>query len=227
MKTSYLTAFSLMLASGAVFSERTTPYCAETIIQVDIDQVTDLGFSGRDLLNLSRPERTLDWAWEYKLGTTQLTLSAQSSSRTARYIDSVAVYPDGVSDVAIVCPNRVEVDAWVTFSTTDDAFNERWHTVLSDTDGTDCRPETGDLCLAPGHEATFTYGFSREGLNGSFYNEIVVPEDHTINFYAEGKFTVNAASANVFGQAYSCADDICNSYYVHGGRTPEGAGPIR
>lgn len=225
MKTSFVT-LAFLLASGALISDGIKPYCAETVIEVDIDHITELGFSGGDLLNLANVERSLDWSWEYKEGTTTLTLFAQSAAQTARFIDSVAVYPDGAIEIGIICPDRVEVDAWVTFVTEDGAFDERFYVQLYDTDGTDCRTETGDLCLTPGHEAKFATTFGHQTLNGNFYHEVLVPEDWTIDFYVEGKFKADGAQSNVYGQAFTCEDDICNSYYVHGGRTPEGTGPI-
>lgn len=210
-----------VLISSAGFSEGNMPYCAESVLEIGLNEQTDLGFSARDLLNLASGQKRLEWAWDYKEETTTLTMRVTSVARTARYIDAVAVYPDGAPEVAIVCPDRVEVDAWVDFATVDGASAERWSTTLFDTDGTDCMTETGDLCLAPGTEANFLYKFDRKRLNGSFYGDVPVPEDLTVDFYAHGTFRADSASANVYGQAYSCSNDACYAYYIHGGHTAE------
>jgi len=199
------------------------PYCHETVHEIDLDQTTAIGFSARDLINLSKSKATADWSWDYRPGFTSLTLWARSVAKKARYIDSVAVYPDGAPDVSIICANRVEVDAWVTFATEDGALNERWYTTLYDTDGSDCLPETGDPCLPPGSEANFLHGFHLDHLHGNFYHEMAIPKDVTIDFYARGRLAQGLTMADVFGHAYACSDSngICHSYYVHGGSTKD------
>lgn len=222
MKTNYVAALAWLLASGALYSSSAMPYCAETITEVNVDQVTALGFSGQDLIDKAARENNLPWTWDYKNGSTSLTMTTGSFAQKARYIDSVAVYPDGVPDTRIICADRVEVDAWVNFSTDDGAFNEHWHTVLYDTDGTDCMPEIGDRCVPPGEEANFAYGFSRESLTGSFYKEVTVPADLTLDFYAHGTFSEGAVAAHVGGIAHGCGvdgNDACYAFYIYGGHS--------
>ncbi len=212
--------------SIAAFADGNMPYCAESVLPIGLDQTTDLGFSARDLLNLTNGTKELPWLWDYKDESTTLSVRVSSVARGARYIDSVAVYPDNAPEIEIICANRVEVDAWINFTTSDGAFNERWSTTIYDTDGTDCIPETGDLCLDPGSEANFLHKFDRQRLNGTFYGDVPVPEDLTVDFYAKGLFRANGFAANVFGHAYSCGDDACYAYFIHGGHTAIPLDPV-
>lgn len=220
MRKNQMLFLSIMVSCGILLADHhSIPFCAESVIEVDIDQSTDLGFSARDLLNLASGERELAWDWDYKEDATLLEIRSTSIASKARYIDSVAVYPDGAVEIGIICPDRLEVDAWISFATQDGGFSERWYTKIYDTDGTDCMPETGDPCLAPGTEAKFNYEFNRESLNGTFYSDVAVPEELTVDFSAEGRFTKDSAFAIVHGRAYSCSDDACYAYYIHGGHT--------
>lgn len=207
---------ALALVPSFGFADANMPYCAESVVTVLLDEITELGFSARDLLDLtSRPRHAL-WSWDYKEDVTELSLRVASVARTARYIDSVAVYPEGAPDIAVICPDRVEVDAWVHFSTSDGAFAERWNTTIFATDGTDCHDAK---CKAPGTLARFSHQFSRDHLNGNFYGDVPVLENQTFRFFAEGSFSNDAFEANVFGQAYGCDNDVCYSDYLRGGHS--------
>lgn len=219
MKKTCLAILLLILSASSV-SSVDMPYCADTVYEIDLDQTTSLGFSPRDLLNLAGGTKYIDWTWDYREGSTKLVIRTANTTQTARYIDSVAVYPNGAPEVHIICPDRVEVDAWVTFATDDGAFNERWYSTIYDTDGTDCMNETGDPCYEPGTEAVFNHQFARQNLTGEFYKEVAVPEEVTVDFYAEVKFRALTTRANVYGQAHSCNDDVCYADYIHGGHTP-------
>ncbi len=207
MKTLLLAALALIFCAHSHVFASQMPYCQETMHEIDIDQSTDIGFAARDLINLSFNKVHQDWSWDYREGSTFLTFFARSVAKKARYVDSVAVYPDGAPDISIICAKRVEIDAWVNFATEDGAFSERWYTTLYDTDGTDCMPETGDPCLEPGTEANFIKPFHLQDLYGSFYEEIAVPDDITVDFYARGRFAQNLAMADVYGHAYSCSEN--------------------
>lgn len=225
MKTFWFLALPLFVYTNTLIADSIAkPYCAETIIDVGVDEITPLGFSARDLIRHASGRHNLDWTWEYKPNTetNQLNLTVASAARTARFIDSVAVYPNGAAEVYIICADRVEVDAWVSFNTIGGEFDEHWFTTLFDTDGTDCMPEIGDLCLVPGSEAQFIHRFDHNTMRGTFYDDVVIPDDVTVDFYARGNFSNDAISVSVDGKAYSCSNDACYAYFIHGGRTPTG-----
>jgi hypothetical protein len=209
--------FLATLMGNAILADM--PYCDEQVTEIDIGQSSALGFSGTDLVEIANQDHRLRWIWDYKVGTTWLHLTATSFADKARYIHSVPVYSDDGPDIIILCPDRLEVDAWIRFATDDGAFDETWFVTLYDTDGTDCIGETEEACPAPGSEANFDHGFDHESIDGHFYSDIEAPEED-LDFYAHGAFRHESAQVDVIGQAYVCEHDYCYSYYVHGGHTP-------
>lgn len=212
---------SVMIFGLSGFADGGLPYCAESVLEIDLDDNRDMGFSANDLLHLASGRHELDWVWDYKDGSTALSMFVRSVARTARFIDSVAVYPEGANpDVGIVCTDRLEVDAWIDFVTADGAFSERWYTALYATDGTDCESRIDYICPMPGTFAKFYHGFDHKTINGTFYGDVPVPEDVSLNFYAQGTFYYGIASALVSGLSSSCTNDICYADFIHGGHTP-------
>lgn len=223
MRTQWPWLFLHLLVGTAAWSENSVqPYCAKSSVEVPLDDRSYLGFSGHDLLDLSVTHTRLPWVWDYRESdNTFLTMRVTSVARTAHYIHSVPVYPEGGSDQSIICADHLEVDAWIDLYTPDGRFHERWHTVLFDTDGTDCMLETSDLCPPPGTEARFTYEFQPSELNGNFYGDVPIPEGQITNFTVEGQFRREGIFVNVYGNAIQCTNDICYWELLPGGHSIE------
>ena len=116
---------------GDTTDEYNGPYCEETTTSVSLDEVTDLGHSAQDLLDLAVGEHleTMTWADDGDVG---LTMTVSSDATEASYITGEAVYPDTgeVPTIAAVCPPRLEVAIDVDFVTDDGSLDESFAATL-------------------------------------------------------------------------------------------------
>lgn len=112
------------------------PGCEETPTVVALDEVTALGFSAQDLLDLAQGQHDETFRWARDGSTTPMLLQVDFDAGEARYVDSVPVEDDanGVEpDLAAICESRVEVDVMIAFSTDDGAFDEVFSAPLTAT----------------------------------------------------------------------------------------------
>lgn len=126
----------IVLALAACAEQQATSEaasCEDTPTALALDEASPLGFSPQDVVDVALGTFMAPLAWEGG-GTTELTLDVHSAG-TARFVTSDAVYPDSGIEPAILCEDRVEVDATVSFTTADGAFDETWPVVLRSTDG--------------------------------------------------------------------------------------------
>jgi len=138
-RLSFIAALGFAASSLALLSacprndvEGEGPTCEDTATVIALDDETSLGFSASALVALAVTPSPFATDFVYaRGGSTALTLGVQNPAE-ARFIDSVAVYPeDGVFPaIAIECHDRLEVDANATFVTADGAFNEVFAVVL-------------------------------------------------------------------------------------------------
>lgn len=101
------------------------PTCQDTPTDVTLEEVTELGFSAAEVLARLPASEVALLTWEGG-GTTDLTLT-YAPAAAARFVDSVAVYPDGDGEtpaIAVICEDRVEIDLDFTIATTDGALDE-------------------------------------------------------------------------------------------------------
>lgn len=106
--------------------------CEDHPTELAFDEASPLGFTPAELVaGIPASESpVLTWA---DGGTTLLTLG-WTAGTTARYVESVEVYPDDGGEhtlMAPVCDDRVEVDGTLTFATDDGAFAEVWTVVVA------------------------------------------------------------------------------------------------
>jgi hypothetical protein len=130
------------------------PYCEETVTVLDsLDSPTPAGVTAGELLALVEGQRTAEFAYAEAggeavhvsiepggAGSTELTLDLSRPANGAlRWIDSVEVDPTGpgpTADIAVHCPNRLELDAELSFATADGVFAELFDvTVAAEIDG--------------------------------------------------------------------------------------------
>jgi len=106
--------------------DETGAYCEETSTVIDLDEQTALGFAAQEVIDALAFVHETDLVYGDG-GTAALTIDLRFDGGEARYVDSEAVYPDGVSEAsAILCDSYVEIDVTVDFFTDDGVFDETW-----------------------------------------------------------------------------------------------------
>ena len=174
--------------------------CEETttLLSSSSTQSQLVGISGDELLALAT---TLVTSATYSNDTATLTQAPSGGSAlltlTTTYnggeineIDSVFV--QGPQEIALNCPNRLEVGVRLALLTDDGAFNETWDAVLVGTDSSD----TG---LPDSLETAISATFDPELLTGSF--EIVSinieGEVDSVQGHVAHEFTIGAIEGNI------------------------------
>lgn len=114
--------------------EASGPSCVDTPTDVTMDEVTPLGFAANDVLPLAAGTHGVQFVYPDDGAT--VTTIVVTPGAAARYVDSVADYPDtgAVPAIDVICESRVEIDATETFVSADGAFDEAWDYVLSATE---------------------------------------------------------------------------------------------
>ncbi len=118
---------------------------------------------------------------------------------TARFVESVAVYPDrggSMEAIGVVCDNRLEIDGSLTFATGDGAFDETFASVL----------------LATADAVRVYEELELDGLTGSFdITPFVDTTDYdALSAWLDVRFADGASSGVIEGQA-SGEDDCSGS----------------
>lgn len=136
-------------------------YCEDTATVLAMDEVSELGFSGNDVLDNLEGERSTVMRYLESGTDTGLTMDVRYDGGEVRFVESVAVYPDhdgigNTMEAAIDCQDRLEIDVAVTFASGDGVFDEDWDVALRSTD-----PSAGDFDLADLDPTDFsgTYDF--------------------------------------------------------------------
>ena len=120
------------------------PHCEDTVFELDADATTPSGHSVAEVLALIEGERQVELRYpgpdpevsvehdyvdaEPTTLTIDLTpaLASKLGTASVRWIESEEVYPTSgpAPAIAIECPDRLEIDAALGFSTLDGAFAE-------------------------------------------------------------------------------------------------------
>lgn len=155
-----------MLSSGC---ETHYPHCEETATVLDsLDSPTPAGVTAREIFALIEGERSAEL--EYKEpgggsvhveiepggeGSTALSLGlSRKPNGELRWIDAEEVHPTGpgpVAEIAVYCPDRLEIDAQLELDTADGVFAELFEVVVG-VDMDEVEGIGGELGVARIHE---------------------------------------------------------------------------
>lgn len=147
----------LMFACGEVNEDSWFPGCDETTTVLDIDEVSNLGFSGTELFDALGGIRT--YTGEYDIGgTAETTETLTLGSGDVLLVERVESQPPegftgAIPAIAVICDDTVQVPVDVTVSTDDGTFEESATAVLEGS--------TVD-------RATWSAEIAAGGLSGSF-----------------------------------------------------------
>lgn len=165
------------------------PYCEETVTVLDsLDSPTPAGVTAGEVLAVIEGERHMQL--EYREpgggaahveidpggeGSTELHIElSRQQDGALRWIDAQEVYPTGpgpVAEIAVHCPDRIEIDATLGFATVDGVFAELLDvTVQADID--EYNEVTGPLGVARIRRA-----FDPDELMGAFEVVSIDPPD--------------------------------------------------
>jgi hypothetical protein len=133
----------LALSSGC---ETQYPYCEETVTVLEsLDSPTPAGATPNEIFALIEGERSADFEYTEPNGdamhveiepggegSTALALS-RAANGELRWVDAEEVYPTGpgpVAEIAVYCPDRLEIDAQLELETADGVFAEIFDVVV-------------------------------------------------------------------------------------------------
>ncbi len=172
MNRALLTIPAWLLVAGCFIDKEATddgPYCEETPTVVTLEEVTELGFSGADLLVLAEGSFEEELTWLTDDSTTTVTVDVAYAEGEVRYVTSEAVYPDeGETSIAIgiECEDYLELDVTIAIATVDGSLAESLDTTISSYDGT---VSTTRQSFAP-EEIQGTYEYTE--MDPSEYDEL-------------------------------------------------------
>ena len=114
------------------------PYCENTPTAISLGDAAAMGFSGADMLALTQGgfDETLTWA--ASATTTPIHISVGYAEGEVRFVDSIAVYPEGDGDtpaIGVECEDFMEVDVSIIITTEDGALDETYELALASADG--------------------------------------------------------------------------------------------
>jgi hypothetical protein len=211
---SSIAALGFVVSAAAVLSgcprndvEGDGPTCEDTPTVIALDDDTALGFSANALVALAVTPSPFAAELVYaRGGSTPLTLVVQDPGE-ARFVDSVAVYPDdGVTPaIGIECHDRLEVDANATFVSGDGAFNEAFAVVLRSeaVDAVTMNASLDPLAL----QGTYDVSLDVPEPDLAAFEEVSLPID--VAFDSDG----SSGTVAVFGTGKeTCDDDTCTAF---------------
>ena len=201
MHRTLLTIPAWILLVGCFEGDKNTledgPYCEDSPTVITLEEATALGFSGADLLLLAEGEHTETLVWAETEATTPLAVGVSYDAGEVRYIDSVAVYPEGDGDtpaIGVECFARVEVDVTISLATEDGAFDESFDLALSSEDGV---------------HASAGLSFDHGDLAGSYEFTLMDPSEYDdVSHSLRVTFDEAGCSGELTAQAEGC-DDAC------------------
>jgi hypothetical protein len=136
---------ALVLSSGC---ETQYPYCEETVTVLEsLDSPTPAGVTAAEIFEVIEGERSADFEYTEPggggvhveiepggEGSTALTLAlSRLQAGEVRWVDAEEVYPTGpgpVAEIAVYCPDRLEIDAQLELDTADGVFAEIFDVVV-------------------------------------------------------------------------------------------------
>jgi hypothetical protein len=172
------------------------PYCENTPTVVTLEETTELGFSGADLMALAEGgfDETLTWIEDGS--TTPVHVSVGYAEGEVRYVSSEAVYPDSdepTIDIGIECQDYLEVDVSLVITTEDGALDESLELALRSDEGTRV---SGSLEL------------DHTQLDGSYEFTLMDPSEYdSVTHFLDVLFEESGCSGELMAQAEGCDDD--------------------
>ncbi len=172
------------------------PYCEDTPTVLALDEVSELGFSGQDMLDLAEGTFTEDLRYQLDppLADTIVAVDVAYDAGEVRFIHSEAVYPETngpTNDIGVVCWDRMEVDVDVSLYTDDTLFAEDW-------DG---------VTLEAASESQVELYRSLDSFGGPFdLWDYADPDADEVRAFVEIRFDADGSHGALSGQA-SGADD--------------------
>ena len=195
--------FALLLAGCPSKEEADSgPTCEDTPTTITADEATSLGFTITEVLAALPAGESTEFA--YADGTTTPLEVAFVPGTAYRFVDSEAVYPEGMTtDIGILCEDRLEVDGTLHFATEDGAFAEDFAVTLTAT--------TVD-------EARIWQELDLDGLTGTF--DIVPFVDATdydeLKAWISAVYAGGVSTGSVEGQASGAEEcdpgDTCTAW---------------
>jgi hypothetical protein len=171
------------------------PHCEDSPAVVTLEEITELGFTGADMLALAQGEHLETLSWAADGSTSPVLVTVTYSEGEVRFVDSEAVYPDtGMTiGIGIECSDRVELDATIAISTEDGALAESYELTLASGDGTSVSARSS---------------FDHEAMQGSYTFSLMDPSEydsvtHSLSFL----FDEAGSSGEFSAQAEGCDDD--------------------
>lgn len=197
-------ALSLLALVGCPSKEALDegPHCEDTPTDIALDEANALGFTAAEVLATLPTSESTELAYE-DLSTTTLDIAFAPGS-AARFVDSEAVYPEGMTtDIGVICDDRLEVDGTLHFFTGDGAFAEELAVTLT-------APSLAD--------AGIWEELDLDGLSGTFDIEPFVDatDYDTLKAWISVAFGGGVSTGAVEGQASGqddCEDgDTCTAW---------------
>jgi hypothetical protein len=173
------------------------------------DDISVLGFSGQQVLDHVSGEHvtTLTWSDQapQELPATQLTVAVSYNNGRVAYLDNEwrsdnsGTRSSGTRDqmapqIGTDCPDTIEIDVQVTFSTEDGAF-----------------AETFDVTLIARSVDSVRWSQPLEALEGSFDAAVFVPTDEqydTLRAWVDASFVSGVLSGVIQGQTSYAGDAV-------------------
>lgn len=180
--------------------EEAADTCEETTtILASLDEVSALlGISAAELLDATGNGFTLTATYTVDTslltqsplgGETELTVTISFAGGEIREIASVPVDSGSGQDIAVDCPDRLEVEVSVAFVTADGAFNETWPAILTQTDAAESSPSlTADFDpyeVEGTFEIVSIEGPTPDSVTGDFSTLAVDPYSGALEIFVE------------------------------------------
>jgi hypothetical protein len=183
------------------------PSCEDTPTVVGLDDLSPLEFSPQALVDLAVGVSDESFVWVRDDSVTGVTVSIAHVGGEARFVESVAVYPDGDEPqpgIGIICDDRVELDVSVQFTTEDGAFDETFATVLAAT---------------VVEQAEWGHDLDPDALGGTYDMDVDIDIDETewderrlrIHGVSNAEGSTGEVSGQVIGEE-ECDGDQCTAW---------------
>jgi hypothetical protein len=178
-------------AGGQFGSESSSGCLAVSTTMLPMAEASVLGFSGADLMALVGGDHAATLAWA-KGGSTEATVSVNTQATEARYLDREWTDDGSGIELAMDCPDVLEVDVIVGFTTADGAFRESW---------------TSKIMAPTAAQASFFQELDLAALGGSYQvTEVNPAEFDEVRAFLDADFDAEGVHGRIDGQAIENGD---------------------
>jgi hypothetical protein len=172
------------------------PYCEDTPTVVALEELTELGLSGADLLLLAEGEHAEVLTWAETGTTTPVAVTVAFTEGEVRFVDSEAVYPEGdepTTAIGVECEDYVEVDVSLAITTEDGALDEAYELALRSYDGA---------------TVSASVSFDHAEMIGSYELTLMDPSEYdSVEHGLDVAFDEAGSSGELIVMAEGCDDD--------------------